>query len=41
MFGSAYYSSEKIRRELGFRPTRTLADGLAEMIEQYRRPRQR
>jgi len=34
---SAWYSNDKIRHELGFRPERTLADGLPEMIEEYRK----
>ncbi len=33
---SAWYSNDKIRRELGFRPTRTFTDGLPEMIQEYR-----
>lgn len=40
LFGSACYSSEKIQRELGFRPTRTLADSLVEMVDHYRRRHQ-
>jgi len=34
--GSAWYSSDKIVRELGYRPQRTLYDTLPEMIEEYR-----
>ncbi len=34
--GSAWYSSEKIRRELDFRSTHTLVDALPEMVEHYR-----
>jgi nucleoside-diphosphate-sugar epimerase len=37
LLGSAWYSNEKIRRELSFRPRRTLADALPEMVEEYRR----
>ncbi len=36
LFGSACYSSAKIRRELGFRPTRSLKEALAEMVAEYR-----
>jgi nucleoside-diphosphate-sugar epimerase len=36
LFGSAWYSSEKITRELGYRPTRTLDDGIKEMVAAYR-----
>jgi nucleoside-diphosphate-sugar epimerase len=35
--GSAWYSSEKIRRELDFQPAHTLIDALPEMIAHYRR----
>ena len=35
--GSAWYSSEKIRRELDFRPVHTLIDALPGMIAHYRR----
>ena len=34
---SAWYSNEKIAKELGFRPTRTLAGGLPEMVEEHLR----
>jgi nucleoside-diphosphate-sugar epimerase len=34
---SAWYSNDKIRRELGFEPHRTLADGLPEMVEEYQK----
>ena len=34
--GSAWYSSAKVEREIGFRPTRTLRDALPEMIAQLR-----
>lgn len=37
---SAWYSSEKIRRELGYRSTRTLFDALPEMVAHYRQQRQ-
>ncbi|HAE40207.1 MAG TPA: NAD-dependent dehydratase [Candidatus Riflebacteria bacterium] len=33
LFGSAYYSSAKIERELGFRPQRTLENSIAELID--------
>ena len=36
LFGSAWYSSEKIARELGYRPTNTLDDGIQQMITAYR-----
>lgn len=36
LIGSACYSPEKIRRELGFRPTHTLIDALPEMVAHYR-----
>ncbi len=35
--GSAWYSSSKISRELGFRPARRLAGALPEMVAAYRR----
>ena len=34
--GSAWYSSDKIRRELGYRPAHTLTDALPEMVAHYR-----
>jgi hypothetical protein len=34
---SACYSCEKIKTELGYRPTRFLEDGLREMVDEYRR----
>lgn len=34
--GSACYSSEKIQRDLGFRPSKTLVDVLPEMVDDYR-----
>jgi UDP-glucose 4-epimerase len=36
LLGSAWYSPEKIRRELGFRPTHTLYDALPQMIAEHR-----
>ncbi len=33
---SAWYSSEKIARELGYRPTMTLDDGLPHLVAWYR-----
>jgi UDP-glucose 4-epimerase len=36
LLGSAWYNSEKISRELGFRPSHTLYDALPEMIVDYR-----
>ncbi len=36
---SAWYSSEKIRRELGYRSTHTLFDALPEMVAHYRQTR--
>jgi UDP-glucose 4-epimerase len=38
--GSAWYSCRKIEAELGYRPTRTLTDGLREMVNQYKKPQQ-
>lgn len=37
IIGSAWYSSEKIAHDLGFRPTHTLETALPEMVEEYRR----
>ena len=37
LVGSALYSSEKISRELGYRPTLTLEDAMSEMIAWYRK----
>lgn len=37
LIGSAWYSSEKIERDLGFRPMHTLETALTEMVEEYRR----
>lgn len=37
LIGSAWYSSDKIERDLGFRPTHTLETALPEMVEEYRR----
>ena len=39
LLGSAWYSPARIERELGFRPTRTLRDGVAEMVQAYREAR--
>ena len=36
LIGSAWYSSDKIRHELGYRPTRTLETALPEMVMDYR-----
>lgn len=36
LVGSAWYSSEKIERDLGFRRTHTLETALPEMVEEYR-----
>ena len=36
LLGSAWYCSDRIRRELGFRPSHTLYDALPEMIAEYR-----
>ena len=36
LLGSAWYSSASIERDIGFRPTRTLRDGVVEMVEDYR-----
>lgn len=42
LLGSAWYSSEKITRELGYEPTHTLDDSVKEMVEVYRKtPRTR
>lgn len=38
--GSAWYSCRKIEAELGYRPTRTLTDGLREMVNQYKKTQQ-
>jgi UDP-glucose 4-epimerase len=38
--GSACYRSDKIQRELGFRPSRTLGDELPGIIDGYRRDRE-
>lgn len=37
LFGSAWYSCEKIKRELGYRPRYTLKTALPELAEDYRR----
>ena len=36
LLGSAWYSSEKIEQELGFRPSRGLRDGVEEMVRGFR-----
>jgi nucleoside-diphosphate-sugar epimerase len=36
LFGSAWFSSDKIARELGYRPTRALRDAMPELIAEYR-----
>jgi UDP-glucose 4-epimerase len=36
LLGSAWYSSGKIARELGYRPTQTLDDSIKEMVAAYR-----
>lgn len=36
LLGSAWYSSGKLQRELGFKPTYTLEQALPEMVELYR-----
>jgi UDP-glucose 4-epimerase len=36
LIGSAWYSSDKIRRELGYRPMCTLGTALPEMVAEYR-----
>jgi nucleoside-diphosphate-sugar epimerase len=36
LIDSAWYSSAKIRRELGFQPRRNLETALPEMVEEYR-----
>lgn len=35
--GSAWYSCRKIEAELGYHPTRSLEDGLREMVDEYKR----
>lgn len=37
LVGSAWYSAEKIERDLGFRPTHTFETALPEIVEEYRR----
>lgn len=37
LIGSAWYSSEKISRELGYRPVHTLKEALPEMIAEFRK----
>jgi nucleoside-diphosphate-sugar epimerase len=41
LLGSAWYSTAKISRELGYRPTVTLAEALPELIQAYRNERAR
>lgn len=36
LLGSAWYSSEKIERDLGFKPKQTLETALPEMVDEYR-----
>ena len=36
LLGSAWYSSRKIERELGFQPTRGFRDGVEEMVKEFR-----
>jgi nucleoside-diphosphate-sugar epimerase len=38
LLGSAWYSSEKIEQELGFRPSRGLHDGVEEMVRGFKEP---
>jgi UDP-glucose 4-epimerase len=35
LLGSAWYSTDKISRELGYRPSRTFADSVGEMVAAY------
>ena len=37
LIGSAWYSSEKVERDLGFRPMHTLETALPEIVKDYRR----
>lgn len=37
LLGSAWYSSQKITRELGYKPTRSLDDSVEEIVEAYRK----
>lgn len=37
LIGSVWYSSEKISRELGYRPVHTLQDALPEMVAEFRK----
>jgi nucleoside-diphosphate-sugar epimerase len=37
LLGSAWYSSEKISRELGYKPAYTLKDSLPEMVAEFRK----
>ena len=36
LFGSSWYSSEKIKRELGYRPKRAFDDAVEEMVSHYK-----
>jgi len=36
LIGSAWYSSESISRDLGYRPTRSFEDAIPELIAAYR-----
>jgi nucleoside-diphosphate-sugar epimerase len=37
LIGSAWYSSDKLSRELGYRPTTTFPEALPELIAWYRK----
>jgi nucleoside-diphosphate-sugar epimerase len=37
LIGSAYYSCQKIKTELGYQPTQFLKDGLREMVDEYKK----
>lgn len=39
LLGSAWYSSEKLSRELGYKPAYNLKDSLPEMVAEYRKSR--
>ena len=41
LLGSAWYSSERMTRELGYRPTHTLGDAMPALIAEYRAGRER
>ena len=36
LLGSAWYSAEKIKRELGYRPKRVFDDAVEEMVAHYK-----